>query len=54
MHLMFFDYYEPAGMELVTIFQSHNSKTNVGWFTTDTSRSCEEEIEDTDWLCFAY
>lgn len=23
-----FDYYEPLGMDIVTVFQSHNSKTN--------------------------
>ena len=49
-----FDYYEPAGMEVVTIFQCHHSKTNVGWFTTDTDRSCADEIENADELCFAY
>ena len=41
-----FDYYEPAGMDLVTIFQCHHSKSNNGWFTRDTSRICAEEIEN--------
>ena len=49
-----FDYYEPAGMDLVTIFQCHHSKSNNGWFTRDTSRICAEEIENPDELCFAY
>jgi len=47
-------YYEPLGMEIVTIFQAHHSKSSVGWFTTDTSRSCSEEIENCKELCFAY
>lgn len=49
-----FDYYEPAGMEIVTLFQCHHSKTSTGWFTTDTSRKCADEIENADELCFAY
>lgn len=49
-----FDYYEPLGMNIVTIFQAHHSKSSEGWFTTDTSRSCAEEIENCDELCFAY
>lgn len=44
-----FDYYEPFGMEIVTIYQSYHA-----WFTTDVTRSCAEEIVDRDWLCFAY
>ena len=48
-----FDYYEPAGMEVVTIFQPQ-SRTNTGWFTTDTSRLCVDEIEAAENLCFAY
>ncbi len=48
-----FDYYEPAGMEVVTIFQPQ-SRTYTGWFTTDTSRLCVDEIEDAENLCFAY
>lgn len=49
-----FEYYEPAGMKLVTLFQCHHSQSNAGWFTTDTSRTCSEEIENCDELCFAY
>ena len=48
-----FNYYEPAGMEIVTVFQPQ-SRTYTGWFTTDTSLSCKEEIEDAENLCFAY
>lgn len=48
-----FDYYEPAGMEIVTLFQPQ-SRTHTGWFTTDTTRLCAEEIENEKNLCFAY
>lgn len=48
------EYYEPAGMQLVTLFQCHHSKSLNGWFTRDTSRTCAEEIENPDELCFAY
>ena len=48
-----FDYYEPAGMDVVTLFQPQ-SRTNTGWFTTDTSCLCVDEIEDAENLCFAY
>lgn len=50
-----FGYYEPFGMESVTLFQAHHPKSNYGWFTTDVSKSCKEEIiGDKYWLCFAY
>lgn len=49
-----FDYYEPLGMDIVTLFQAHHSKTNTGWFTTDVEVSCAEEIENPNELCFAY
>lgn len=49
-----FDYYEPLGMDIVTVFQAHHSQSTEGWFTTDTSRSCAEEIENCQELCFAY
>lgn len=49
-----FEYFEPIGMEYVTIFQCHHSKTNTGWFTTDINNTCREEIENPDELCFAY
>ena len=49
-----FGYYEPMGMNIVTLFQAHHSKTNTGWFTTDVELSCAEEIENPDELCFAY
>ncbi len=49
-----FDYYEPLGFDIVTIFQPHHSRANVGWFTTDTEKSCAEEIENKSELFFAY
>lgn len=49
-----FGYYEPLGMQIVTIFQTQHSKSSEGWFTSDTSRSCAEEIENCEDLCFAY
>lgn len=49
-----FDYYEPFGMNTVTVFQCSHSGSNEGWFTTDTSRRCADEIEDCENLCFAY
>ena len=49
-----FDYYEPLGMEIVTVFQYHHPNTNTGWFTTDITKSCAEEIKRPDTLCFAY
>lgn len=49
-----FDYYEPYGIDIVTIFQSHHSKTSTGWFTLDRNRRCVEEIEDSSSLFFAY
>ena len=48
-----FGYEEPAGMEIVTLFQP-GARTYTGWFTTDTARSCAEEIECAEDLCFAY
>ena len=44
-----FDYYEPFGMDTVTIYQ-----TGFAHFTLDTSRKCYEEIKNPDGLCFAY
>ena len=44
-----FDYYEPFGMDTVTIYQSSHSH-----FTLDTNRKCSEEIKDLDGICFAY
>lgn len=49
-----FGYYEPIGMEYVTLFQSYSPKTSTGWFTTDVSASCAQEIQSFDHLCFAY
>lgn len=49
-----FGYYEPFGMDIVTLFQCHHPETNTGWFTTDVKRSCAEEIKTPEWLCFAY
>ncbi len=49
-----FDYYEPLGMDAVTVFQCHHPKTNTGWFTTDTDLKCASEIINADELYFAY
>ena len=49
-----FDYYEPMGLDIVTLFQAHHPNTSTGWFTTDTTLRCADEILDRDWLCFAY
>lgn len=49
-----FGYYEPFGLSAVTVFQPCHSRSNMGWFTQDTSRSCADEIENSDGLCFAY
>lgn len=49
-----FGYYEPAGMELVSLFQVSYPGERCGWFTTDTKKSCFEEIKNPDDLCFAY
>ena len=49
-----FDYYEPMGMEIVTLFQAHHPDTTSGWFTTDVARCCAEEIKNPNELCFAY
>lgn len=44
-----YDYYEPFGMDTVTIYQA-----NIPHLTLDTSRKCYEEIKDPDNLYFAY
>ena len=49
-----FGYYEPMGMDIVTLFQAHHPDTNTGWFTTDVALSCAEEIRKPEELCFAY
>ena len=49
-----FELYEPLGMDCVTLFQAHHPDTSVGWFTTDVTLSCAEEIKNPDELCFAY
>lgn len=49
-----FGYYEPMGMDIVTLFQAHHPNTTTGWFTTDTTLRCADEIQNRDWLCFAY
>lgn len=49
-----FDYYEPLGMEIVTLFQGHHPASHTGWFTTDVNRSCAEEIKNPSDLFFAY
>ena len=49
-----FGYYEPFGMEIVTVFQGHHPDTNSGWITTDTTKTCAEEIKNPHELFFAY
>lgn len=49
-----FGYYEPMGMEILTIFQANHPDTNTGWFTTDVTLRCADEICNRDCLCFAY
>lgn len=49
-----FDYYEPFGMDIVTLFQCHHPNTSTGWFTTDVNMSCADEIKNPGELCFAY
>ena len=49
-----FGYYEPLGMDIVTVLQCHHPKTKTGWFTTDTNLKCVSEIKNPDELCFAY
>lgn len=49
-----FDYYEPLGMDIVTLFQAHHPDTSTGWITTNTALRCADEIKNRDWLCFAY
>ena len=44
-----FGYYEPFGMDTVTIYQ-----TGFAHFTLDTNRKCYEEIKNPNGLCFAY
>lgn len=49
-----FDYYEPMGMNIVTLFQPLHPNSDFGWFTTDTTLRCADEIQNRDFLCFAY
>ena len=49
-----FGYYEPMGMDIVTLFQAYHPSSTTGWFTTDTTMRCADEIQDRDCLCFAY
>ena len=49
-----FNYYEPMGMDIVTLFQPHHPNASTGWFTTNTTLRCADEIQERDWLCFAY
>ena len=49
-----FDYYEPFGMDSVTVFQCHHPDSNYGWFTTNTKRRCVDEIVNRNELCFGY
>lgn len=48
-------YYEPFGMDIVTVFQSQYPGSTEGWFTINVQKTCKEEIlGDKQWLCFAY
>lgn len=49
-----FGYYEPFGMDKVTVFQAYHPSGNYGWFTCDTTRKCSDEIKNRNELCFAY
>ena len=49
-----FDYYEPMGMNVLTLFQAHHPDTTTGWFTTDVTLRCADEIRNRDELLFAY
>lgn len=49
-----FGYYEPFGIDKVTLFQAHHPSGNYGWFTCDTTRKCSDEIKNHNELCFAY
>lgn len=49
-----FGYYEPIGMDKVTLFQARHPDTSTGWFTTDVTARCADEIRERDCLCFAY
>ena len=49
-----FGYYEPMGMNILTLFQAHHPDTTTGWFTTDVTLRCVDEIRNRDELCFAY
>lgn len=49
-----YDYYEPLGMDIVTIFQAHHPASNTGWFTIDVDKCCANEIINRNELCFAY
>lgn len=49
-----FDFYEPLGMDTVTLFQAHHPDTDDGWFTTDTGRTCAQEIKNPHDLFFGY
>lgn len=44
-----FGYYEPFGMDAVTIYQTHHAH-----FTLDTSRKCSDEIKDSSEIYFAF
>lgn len=45
-----FDYYEPFGMDAVTIYEA----SYPGHFVLNTSQKCASEIKDPNELCFAY
>ncbi len=49
-----FGYYLPFGMEILTVFQGHHPDHHSGWFTTNTSARCADEIKNPKELIFAY
>lgn len=49
-----FNYYEPLGMDIVTVFQAQHPETDTGWFTVNKELSCAEEIINPTLLLFAY
>ena len=49
-----FGFYEPMGMDVLTLFQSHYPNTHNGWFTTNVNLKCSDEILNRENLFFGY
>ena len=45
---------KPIGIDCVTLFQAHHPDTFTGWFTTNVTSSCANEIKNPNELYFAY